>query len=1133
MSEQPAQEYVLGIDLGSNSLGWAIVGLIDGEPAQMIRTGVRVFEAGVKVDAKSGREKTLNAQRREALQQRRQIWRHRRRLVKIGHILQRAILLPQGNLGDSKARQQLFNDLDERAFASAWFQTKYPICGIQKAKRTKEQKLEVHRLKQLLPYLIRAAAVEEKIEDPQIVGRALYHLAQRRGFWSNRKTAPKKDEKPGEIEQGIRTLRTEMGERKTLGQHFSSLSPFERRIRDQWTSRDMYQSEFKAIWEKQAEHHLGLLTEEERESLRIKLFDAIFDQRPPKLKGGLVGQCEFEPSERRAPAYLLISQRFRLLQVVNNFRYRPRGGDWQRLSPDKRRDLIAALERRPSMEFKEVRELLALSRSHAINLQRDKEEARMPGNDTAAQLVGVFGECWPRSASEHRKIVASADSILGIRDLDESRRRAKKYLANRGVDDLEKACEAFLNIKFEAGYRSLSVKAMERFIPLLENGFQYGAISPHYRYLHEAKDKLIGLVEAGLSHDAASERVLNRKPEPVTPLDAIPPVLAEEVQERIGTIRNPIVIRSLTELRKVVNAVIERFGKPTRVHIELLRDLKKPKAVREKIWKENLGRDKRNKGWKEKIKELAPDLVRVRPRDIEKYRLWEESKHCPYCLKGMTPRLMFGEDSEYQIDHIIPFGLSLDDSFTNKVLCHTACNRRKGQRTPFQAFGESPEGYDYRDMLECVRRFPKDTREEKLRRFKMDGQKLREFLERRPAQQFNDSAYASRVAADYLALLYGGRTDTDGNLRVQVRTGGLTKYFREAWGLNSILGEGDSNHGGKILKPRHDHRHHAIDAAVIAATDQDMVRRLNDAAKRRLLDDPGRFGGFAAPSRWPRFRNELRSEVTRESPERVQVSHRVSKKVSGPLHKETNYTPGEFGRNVRRHRVAVRDLSVKDIMSETVIPDRGVREAVQNKLQEIGGDPKKFPLPDEQASFDGFPCFIKGERRIPIKKVRIQETLKTRKIGDGPSVRYVKPGGNHHLEIFGLPGTDGRDKKWETLGVVTMLDAYQRLRQKPPQPVVQRAAESGWGFRFSLAQGETLLFDEGPFKGQYFVVRTISEEEKSGSVKIEVVPINDARLKADIKRSKLWITKSPNELRKWGGRKVVVSPIGEVTEAHD
>jgi CRISPR-associated endonuclease Csn1 len=491
----------------------------------------------------------------------------------------------------------------------------------------------------------------------------------------------------------------------------------------------------------------------------------------------------------------------------------------------------------------------------------------------------------------------------------------------------------------------------------------------------------------------------------------------------------------------------------------------------------------------------------------------------------MTLRLLFGDDSEYQIDHIIPFSFSLDDSFANKVLCHAACNQTKGGLTPFQRFGR---GENWDKIIDCVTRFGKDFRDEKLRRFKMDGKDLEEFLARRPAQQFNDSAYASRLAADYLALMYGGRKDIDGNLRVQARSGGLTKYFREAWRLNSLLGDGGTTHGGRDLKPRHNHAHHALDATVIAATDQDMVTRLNRAAGGGRHNGRGRFGDFPEP--WAEFRNHV-GEALRS----LKISHRVSRKVSGGLHKETNYSPKEFGRSIRRHRIDLKDLTEKHLSSDSVIPDKGIREILRLKLEALGGGDPGQAFSDEK----NLPYFATSDgRHIPIKKVRIQETVKTRRIGEGLTERHVKPGENHHLEIFGLPGPNGRDRKWDTPGVVTMLEAYQRLKKS--EPIVQKYPESdwdGWEFRFPLAQGETLTFDAGPHTGAYMVVRAISQEEKTGSVKIEMTTINDARRKKEMKKEskegKGWITKSPNELLKWQARKITISPLGDVSEVHD
>ncbi len=919
MADKTPIEFVLGIDLGTNSLGWAVVGLIDGEPANLLKAGVRIFEAGVNIDPKSGKEETLNAQRRGARLHRRQLWRRARRLKKVFNLLQRFHLLPPTEdvtadfrkapawrkprdawkaKDHSEARQDYLSWLDHILVTSPWFTIRHPICALAKNNRTPEQQLEFHRLNQLLPYILRAAAVEGPL-DPHFLGRAIYHLAQRRGFWSNRKRTGKKDEKPGEVKEDIRALRAEMGD-QTLGQHFAGLVPFERRIRDRWTARDMYQTEFKRICQQQATHPPDLLKDEGQ---RV-LYDAIFDQRPMKLNRGLVGQCEFEANERRAPAYLMLSQRFRLLQVVNNFEFRPAQGNYQPLPKEKRDKLISALERCSEMSFKNVRELLGLSRRDSINLQRDKEEAKMPGNDTGAQFSQVFNERWfDFSPEEQGRIVVDAQSILSVRDADERRRRAEKYLLKRGASDLDKGAREFLGIALEAGYASLSTSAIKRFMPLLERGFRYGALAPHYKQLNpETVNRLIKLAEEGTPLLDACEQVLTAPPDRHEPFPFLPPVTADETRRAIGAIRNPIVVRSLTELRKVVNGVIEKMkARPTRIHVELLRELRKGKDAREKIWKENFSRERENDAIRKKIRDEA-HIARPSMKDVEKHKLWVECGNiCAYCRTGMSWPRLFGDDSEYQIDHIIPWKRCLDDSFPNKVLCHAECNHKKGDRTPYEwLIGDSES---YHAALRIVENFKgdKDMREAKVSRFRMDHPSLEEFLTKRAAQQFNDSAYASRLAADYLGLLYGGRNDEEGNVRVQVRPGGLTRFFREAWNLNSILGDGEHKNGGKIPKPRHDHRHHAIDAVVIAVADQAMVQRLNNAAKRGWLDGPGRFGNMKGP--WDVFRDDLKAEVLGN----LIVSHRVSGKVSGGLHKDKNYSAKDLCDGFRRLRIPVRE----------------------------------------------------------------------------------------------------------------------------------------------------------------------------------------------------------------------------------
>ena len=179
MAATPAGDFVLGIDLGSNSIGWALVGLVDGEPANLLRAGARVFDAGMDDTKGLGNEVSRNKARRDARLHRRQLWRHRRRLVKLAHILQRAGLLPEGDVSDPEGRQDFFNRLDAKILVSPWF-------------AVKEQSGPYREPRQVMPYILRATALDEKLE-PHLVGRAIYHLAQRRGFLSNRKQVAKRE----------------------------------------------------------------------------------------------------------------------------------------------------------------------------------------------------------------------------------------------------------------------------------------------------------------------------------------------------------------------------------------------------------------------------------------------------------------------------------------------------------------------------------------------------------------------------------------------------------------------------------------------------------------------------------------------------------------------------------------------------------------------------------------------------------------------------------------------------------------------------------------------------------------------------------------------------------------------------
>jgi CRISPR-associated endonuclease Csn1 len=1075
MAEQPLGEYVLGIDLGTNSLGWAIVGLVDGEPAKLVRAGVRVFEAGMEGDIESGREESRNKARRDARLHRRQLRRHRRRLIKIAHFQQRAGLLPAGNVSDPESRQDFFNRLDSEIVASDWFAAKEK-SGLYPEPR------------QVMPYILRAAALDEKLE-PHSLGRALYHLAQRRGFLSNRKQVAKKDDDEGKVKEGIAELRRKMQEAnsRTLGEYFSQLKPSEERIRSRWTARDMYEKEFDAIWSAQAAHHPDLLTEEHRKELH----KAIFYQRPLWFDPNTIGTCELEPDCRRAPAYLLVAQRYRLLQTVNNLTVLPPDDVEMPLTPADRKKLVDELETKGHRTFKQISKLLKLEKGYAFNLERGGEKT-LKGSRTNADFYKVFGDRWLKMTPQERD--QAVEYVHAFQRPDKLKGAAmKKWSLN--AEDAEKLAE----ISLEPEYMKHSRRAIEKLLPWLEQGASYG----------EARKAVY------------PESFKSGEPAPL-----LPPV------EQALEIRNPAVTRSLTELRKVVNAVVRQYGKPQEIRIELTRDLKKSRKQREAISKINRQNESARADAAKKIMAEA-GIKEPKPDDLRKYLLAEECHWmCPYTGKSISMQSLFGPEPQFDIEHIIPFSRSMDSTFQNLTLCFVPENRSvKGNKTPHQAYNGDSQKYE--DIKDRVKKFQGDRRtvSEKLKRFLINDEELEIFLGDFRERQLNDTAYSSKLAKQFLGIFYGGDVDSGNKRRVQATSGRSTAYFRNLWKLNAILNDGPTRDGGYKPKSREDHRHHAVDAVVIGLTDAGMIKRLSDAAQRAPVEGRKRFGSLEGP--WPNFTHSVSAEI-----DKIIVSHRVSKKVSGALHEETIYSRpfavgeasglppsesrgGRIGRpeaapttvRVRKPLAALTKNEVEDIA------DPGVKALVVAKLN--GGDPKKVFA--SEANLPKFP-----QSGVLIKRVRISKAIRPFVLGKGRSARHVTSESNHHVEIYAEIDKNGNEGRWDG-EVVTMHEAYQRI--KAGKPVVQRDHGPLVRFVFSLAPHEVIECDDEKSGRALWVSRGVASYE--GGPRLLLVPLNDARQKKEIvKAGRFW---SPflNPLRKLNPRKVVVSPLGEVSDAHD
>ncbi len=1023
-TKQPGSRYVLGIDLGSNSIGLA---LLETNSGSIIHTTARVFPAGMTgsdTDWENGKEASNAAKRREQRGQRRQIERRKRRMKKLFHLLKSYGWMPRTSDVDL---QQELNKLDHEL----------------------ANKYSSHTL---LPYFLRARGLDHKLDLLEF-GRALYHLGQRRGFRSNRKSAPDSDEDQGVVYAGIDSIREAIHSTgsRTIGEYFAGLNPEAQKVRRNWTHRSMFMEEFAKLWDAQLAHHPEELSPERQDAIH----NAIFFQRKLKDQSHLVGFCDLETDQRRAPLRLLEVQRYRYLSALNNLRlYTPEKQE-RPISAEERYALIQELDCSDKITFVQIRKLLGVSKSFRFSIEEGGEK-QIPGNATRARIYGIVPAFWIGLTADQQNDLVEDIGDGNRFETDEDLFQALQ--AKWGLTEEESA--KLSRVRLPADYASLSLKAMRKLMPDLLKGEAFAAAKHiHYPPKEESPN-----------------------------LDFLPPV-----KQVFREVRNPAVLRSLTELRKCVNAFIRQFGKPDEIHIELARELRRSK--RERLDFSKINRD--NEKVRQRAKEELGKCGQQNPSntDIEKFMLWEEcGKHCPYSGRAISYKMLFDEP-QFEIEHIIPYSRSLDNSRTNKTLCHVDYNREKGKRTPHEAFGGRD---DWQEMMDRVTKFASPP---KLRRFLMTETDTEKLLKDFSERQLTDTKYASKLAAKYLAALYGGTYDDTG-MRIVTCAGAITAALRRVWAMNRILSPTPE-------KSRDDHRHHAVDAVAIALCSMKYVKALSDASANTKATQPLKGALLADP--WPGFREELSDQILNHTV----VGYRRVRKLAGPLHEETLYSKPhdhEGGECVHIRKSVVDFKKEADLAA---IVDDAIRAAIRAKLEENGWDPKKFATDP--------PRMKSG---VPIRKARVRKTQSTAVVGNGPSERRVITGDNHHLEVLAVLDTEGNPKSYKA-SVVSRLEA--NLRKKEKIPVVQRDHGPGIRFLFSLSEGDMVEYTPTGSTQQIFKVRGVSIEAGG---RLTLCVATDARLKAKIEAKALPRPGISVFMRGYG-RKVLIDHLGNKISAND
>lgn len=846
----------LGIDLGTNSLGWAI--LDDEKPAAAAiqDAGVVIFEEGIKRDKGNDSLETPAAERRKHRMARRLKFRRRMRKLKILEILIANGMCPLTVDELKRWKQTDSFPVKNRAFLD-WL------------KSTREDN----------PYADRAAAAAQKVA-PDVLGRAIYHLAQRRGFRSSRKDArnekeerkSKKQDERSKVKNSIAELTAKLEEKKcTLGQHFFDLYQKGEKVRGCYTGRkEHYEKEFDAIAKTQ--NLDGALAERIRRTL--------FFQRPLRPQTHLIGKCPLEKKHNRCQIAHPAFEAFRAWSFINTIRIVADDGEKIPLTAEQRTKAVKALFKSARyVHFADLVKTLKLPKGTRFNYPPKKTVATCSVTHQLDKVLG--GDCmaWTRSAqtptgrSATYTCHTAFDALMFFDDDEKLLGFAKDKL---GLDD--EAADAFARIVCPEGYAQYSLAAIQRINPFLKKGLDLSqavflaklpevmdadAFAAHEEEIiadvqernedyrknlrEHARDSKTGVVPLqtrlrqymqtkwSFTEDQF-DRLYFRDSHAdasyadIPPSDVLPPV-------NLGMLRNPLVQRALTVLRKHVN-YLRRTGRidaDTRIHLELARSVNdRNTRMAYAIWQ------KQREDKRQEARERLPEMGCPNPSDTDilRYILWQEQGlKCLYTGDAINQHDLLS--SAYDVEHTIPRCRSGNNSQANLTLCAHAynCQRKKGripaecdnydeilvrlkpwqdkvaeletvylnqQRIARNTPADNPEARARNRQKALATRFELNYWRDKVAAFAQDAERLTEgFLNR----QLVDTGIISRHAIALLRTVYH---------RTYPVNGTAVAWARHGWGVQKITEK----------KERSSHLHHAIDAMVIAGLNRDRFNRI-------------------------------------------------------------------------------------------------------------------------------------------------------------------------------------------------------------------------------------------------------------------------------------------------------------------
>lgn len=785
-------KYSIGLDIGISSVGWAV---INNEKERIEKLGARLFDAAE--NPKNG--SSLAEPRREARSARRRLRRRRHRVARV-----RQFMIKRGLLTLGQA-EQLYD----------W----------------QDGDLDI--------WLVRVNGIERKLTAREFA-RILVHFAKNRGFKSNRKSEAKEDDNGAVLaavkenaefmeENGYRTVAELLvcepekfnGRKRNKGGEYTHV-----------IARGELEKEIRLIFEKQREFGNRFATLENEEAyLQIWSSQRPFASKDDILKK--IGHCTLEKSEKRAPKASYAFERFRALDKLNRLRILSKERPNSKLTNEERELALNALFNKKEIKYKDLRKLLKLDdserfnelyydRSKALNKNEDKIFLSLEGQYEIRKAMKSVGE--NETMTPYRPV--DFDTIAYALTIFKDDQDIRDYLANDYVNQNGKRIRNLANRKYDSDlieallglsfskFGHLSLKALHKLLPYMENGVPY----------HEA------CKEAGYHFN---ERVGIEKQHllPVIPA---------------GEIRNPVVVRSLSQTRKIINGIIKRYGSPANIYIELAREMGRPYAERRDLEKQYNKNRTLNDEARAQIRELLPEISAPRGHDILKYKLWQQQDgRCAYSLRPIPLDELF-KPGYAEVDHIIPYSRSFDDSNANKVLVLSEMNQNKRNKTPYEWFGR--DEHRWNQFVSYVKTLKvSKKKKDLLLKEDLDGEQEETFKSR----HLNDTRYMTRFIKAFIEDNLQLREEKEGEQYVFTVNGAYTSLMRKRWGFNKNREENDL--------------HHAVDAVIIAVS-RPFRYRVSTYFKHREESLPQllkRTDDYF-PEPWDGFIKELRARTLQD-----------------------------------------------------------------------------------------------------------------------------------------------------------------------------------------------------------------------------------------------------------------------------